>query len=119
MVGDFNATTSELCSDEKGDTRWSNYYWARNQDDKTSKTSYPTSYNNFSTTCSGFSSIYSSGTCTSGNSNIDSIAYKNFYENNKHGLKAGTFGTDFQSYGGRTYISDHWPITATLVFDYQ
>ena len=119
ITGDFNATAAELTDSEKGDTRWSNYYFARNQDGKTSKTSYPTSYNNFSTTCSGFSSIYSSGTVSGGNSNIDSIIYKNFYENGKHGLKSGTFGTDFQAYGGRTYISDHWPITATLVFDYQ
>jgi endonuclease/exonuclease/phosphatase family metal-dependent hydrolase len=119
ITGDFNATTTELCGEEKGDTRWSNYYWARNQDGKTSKTSYPTSYNNFTTTCSGFSSIYSSGTCTGGNSNIDGIVYRYFYENAKHGLKSGTFGTDFQAYGGVTYISDHWPITATLVFDYQ
>ena len=119
ITGDFNATATEVCGEEKGDTRWSNYYWARNQDGKTSKTSYPTSFNNFSTTCTGFSSIYSSGTCTGGNSNIDNIIYKNFYENSKHGLKSGTFGTDFQAYSGRTYISDHWPITATLVFDYQ
>lgn len=119
VVGDFNATASEVSGEEKGDTRWGNYYWARNVDGKTSKTSYPTSYNNFTTTCSGFSSIYSSGTVTGGNSNIDSIVYKNFYENAKHGLKSGTFGTDFQTYSGRTYISDHWPITATLVFDYQ
>ena len=119
VVGDFNATASEVCGDEKGDARWGNYYWARNEDGKTSKTSYPTSFNNFSTTCSGFSSIYSSGTVSGGNSNIDSIVYKNFYNNTKHGLKSGTFGTDFQAYGGRNYISDHWPITATLVFDYQ
>ena len=119
VVGDFNATASEMCGDEKGDPRWDNYYWARNQDGKTDKAKYPTSYNNFTTTCTGFSNIYSSGTCTGGNSNIDSIIYKNFYDNAKHGLKSGTFGTDFQSYGGRTYISDHWPITATLVFDYQ
>lgn len=119
VVGDFNATASELYSEEKGDTRWSNYYWARNVDGKTGKSSYPTSYNNFSTTCTGFSSIYSSGTCTGGNSNLDSIVYKNFYENGKHGLKAGSFGTDFNAYAGVTYISDHWPITATLVFDYQ
>jgi endonuclease/exonuclease/phosphatase family metal-dependent hydrolase len=119
VVGDFNATASEMCGDEKGDPRWDNYYWARNQDGKTDKAKYPTSYNNFTTTCTGFSSIYSSGTCTGGNSNIDSIIYKNFYNNAKHGLKSGTFGTDFQSYAERTYISDHWPITATLVFDYQ
>ena len=119
VVGDFNATASEVCGEEKGDTRWSNYYWARNVDGKTSKTAYPTSYNNFTTTCSGFSSIYSSGTVTGGHSNIDSIVYRNFYENGKHGLKSGTFGTDFQSYSGRAYISDHWPITATLIFDYQ
>ena len=119
ITGDFNATATELTGDEKGDTRWSNYFFARNVDGKTSKTSYPTSFNNFSTTCTGFSSIYSSGTCTGGNSNIDNIIFKNFYENGKHGLKSGTFGTDFQAYGGRTYISDHWPITATLVFSYQ
>lgn len=120
VMGDFNATASELCSEDKGDTRWDNYYWARNQDGKTSKTAYPTSYNNFKTTCSGFSSIYASGTCTSGNSNIDSIVYKNCYEGSgKHGLVSGSFGTDFQAYAGRTYLSDHWPITATLVFDYQ
>lgn len=119
ITGDFNATATELCGEEKGYTSWSNYYWARNEDGKGSKTSYPTSFNNFSTTCTGFSSIYSSGTCTGGNSNIDSIIYKNFYENSKHGLKAGTFGTDFQTYAGVTYISDHWPITATLVFKYQ
>ena len=119
ITGDFNATASELTDSEKGDTRWGNYYFARNQDGKTSKTSYPTSYNGFSTTCSGFSSIYSSGTVSDGNSNIDSIIYKNFYNDSKHGLKSGSFGTDFQAYSGRTYISDHWPITATLVFDYQ
>lgn len=119
ITGDFNATASEMTGEEKGDTRWNNYYFARNVDNKTSKTSYPTSYNNFTTTCTGFSTIYSSGTCINGSSNIDSIIYKNFYENSKHGLKSGTFGTDFQAYAGKTYISDHWPITATLVFDYQ
>ncbi len=119
ITADFNATATEMYSADKGDTRWSNYYWARNVDGKTSKTSYPTSYNNFTTTCTGFSSIYSSGTCTDGNSNIDSIVYKYFYENTKHGLKSGSFGTDFQPYAGVNYISDHWPITATLIFDYQ
>lgn len=119
ILGDFNATASEVCGEEKGYIGWNYYYWARNQDGKTSKTSYPTSYNNFTTTCTGFSSIYSSGTCTNGNSNIDSIIYKNFYENGKHGLKSGSFGTDYQAYAGTTYISDHWPITATLVFNYQ
>ena len=119
VVGDFNATASEICSEEKGDTRWSNYYWARNVDGKTSKTAYPTSYNDFVTTCTGFTDIYSSGTCSGGNSNIDSIIYKNFYENGKHGLVPGSFGTDFQPYADVTYISDHWPITATLIFDYQ
>lgn len=108
-----------MCGSEKGDTRWSNYYWARNVDGKTDKNKYPTSYNNFNTTCTGFSSIYSSGTCTSGNSNLDSIVYGNFYSDSKHGLKAESFGTDYQAYNGVTYISDHWPITATLVFDYQ
>lgn len=119
VVGDFNSTASEICSEEKGDTRWSNYYWARNVDGKTSKTAYPTSYNDFVTTCTGFTDIYSSGTCSGGNSNIDSIVYKNCYENGKHGLVPGSFGTDFQTYAGVTYISDHWPITATLIFDYQ
>ena len=119
ITGDFNATASEMCGNEKGYTGWDNYFFARNQDGKTSKTSYPTSYNNFTTTCTGFSSIYSSGTCTNGNSNIDSIIFKNFYENGKHGLKSGSFGTDYQAYAGTTYISDHWPITATLVFNYQ
>ena len=119
VMGDFNATASELCSAEKGDTRWSNYYWARNVDGKTSKTAYPTSYNKFSTTCTGFANIYSSGTVSGGWSNIDSIVYKNCYENGKHGLVSDSFGTDYQSYAGVTYISDHWPITATLIFDYQ
>ena len=119
VMGDFNATASEICSSDKGDTRWSNYYWARNVDGKTSKTAYPTSYNKFSTTCSGFSSIYSSGTVSGGWSNIDSIVYKNCYENGKHGLVSGSFGTDYQPYAGVTYISDHWPLTATVIFDYQ
>lgn len=119
VMGDFNATASEICSSDKGDTRWSNYYWARNVDGKTSKTAYPTSYNKFTTTCSGFSSIYSSGTVSGGYSNIDSIVFKNCYDNGKHGLVAGSFGTDYQPYSGVTYISDHWPITATLIFDYQ
>jgi hypothetical protein len=119
ITADFNATASEVCSEEKGYTGWDSYYWARNQDGKTSKTSYPTSYNNFTTTCTGFSSIYSSGTCSNGSSNIDSIVYRYFYNNAKHGLKSGSFGTDFQAYSGTTYISDHWPIVATLVFDYQ
>lgn len=119
ITADFNSTASEMCGSEKGDPRWSNYYWARNVDGKTDKSKYPTSYNNFKTTCTGFSTIYSSGTCTSGNSNLDSIVYGNFYSDSKHGLKAGSFGTDYQAYKGVTYISDHWPITATLVFDYQ
>ena len=119
VMGDFNATASELCGAERGDTRWGNYYWARNVDGKTSKTAYPTSYNKFSTTCTGFSDIYSSGTVSGGWSNIDSIVYKNCYENGKHGLVSGSFGTDYQPYSGVTYISDHWPITATLIFDYQ
>ena len=119
IVGDFNESASDCYGSEKGDTRWANYFWARNQDGKTSKTAYPTSYNGFDTTCSGFSSIYSSGTCSGNRSNLDHIVYKNFYNNARHGLKPGTFGTDYQAYAGVTYISDHWPITATLVFDYQ
>lgn len=119
ITGDFNESASDLCNPEKGDSRWSNYYFARNQDGKTSKTSYPTSYNGFDTTCSDFSSIYSSGTCSGNRSNLDHIIYRFFFNNAKHGLKAGTFGTDFQAYAGTPYISDHWPITATLVFNYQ
>jgi len=119
ITGDFNESASDLCNPEKGDSRWSNYYFARNQDGKTSKTSYPTSYNGFDTTCSVFSSIYSSGTCSGNRSNLDHIIYRFFFNNAKHGLKAGTFGTDFQAYAGTPYISDHWPITATLVFNYQ
>lgn len=119
VTGDFNESFTDLCNSEKGDARWGNYYSARNIDGKTSKTSYPTSYNGFDTTCSGFTSIYSSGTCTNPKYNIDLILYKNFYENSKHGLKAGSFGTDFNAYAGTTYISDHWPVTATLVFDFQ
>ncbi|MBQ7269598.1 MAG: endonuclease/exonuclease/phosphatase family protein [Bacteroidales bacterium] len=112
IVGDFNAATSELYSSDKGDTRLSNWYWARNQDGKTSKTDYPTSNNNFSVT-------YNGSSWSDESSNIDHIAYKYFYENAKHGLKAGSFGTDTYAYEGVTYISDHWPIYATLVFDYQ
>jgi endonuclease/exonuclease/phosphatase family metal-dependent hydrolase len=119
ITGDFNESASDLYNPEKGDSRWSNYYFARNQDGKTSKTSYPTSYNGFDTTCSNFSTIYSSGTCSGNRSNLDHIIYRYCYDNSKHGLKAGTFGTDFQAYAGTTYISDHWPITATLVFDFQ
>ena len=119
ITGDFNESYSDLKNPEKGDSRWSNYYDARSQDGKTSKTSYPVSYNNFNTTCTGFSSIYSSGTCTTSASNLDHILFRYFYNNSKHGLKAGTFGTDYRAYSGVTYISDHWPITATLVFDFQ
>lgn len=119
ITGDFNESASDLYNPEKGDSRWSNYYFARNQDSKTSKTSYPTSYNGFDTTCSGFSTIYSSGTCSGNRSNLDHIIYRYCYDNNKHGLKAGTFGTDYRAYSGISYISDHWPITATLVFDFQ
>lgn len=119
ITGDFNESATDLCNPEKGDSRWSNYFFARNQDGKTSKTSYPTSYNGFDTTCSNFSTIYSSGTCSGNRSNLDHIIYRYCYDNSKHGLKAGTFGTDYQAYAGTTYISDHWPITATLVFDFQ
>lgn len=119
ITGDFNESASDLYNPEKGDSRWSNYYFARNQDGKTSKTAYPTSYNGFDTTCSGFSTIYASGTCSGNRSNLDHIIYRYCYDNNKHGLKAGTFGTDYRAYSGVTYISDHWPITATIVFDYQ
>ena len=115
----MNESATDLCNPEKGDSRWGNYYFARNQDGKTSKDSYPTSYNGFSTSCSGSPSIYGSGTWSNGNSNIDHIIYRYCYENNKHGLKAGTFGTDYRTYSGVTFISDHWPITATLVFDFQ
>ena len=119
VFGDLNESASDLCGEEKGYTGWSNYYFARNQDGKTNKNTYPTSYNNFTTTCVDFSSIYSSGTCANPNSNIDHIIYRYFYENSKHGLKPGSFGTDFQPYAGVNYISDHWPITATLIFDFQ
>ena len=119
VVGDLNESASDICNPEKGDSRWSNYYFARNQDGKTSKTSYPTSYNGFDTSCSGFSTIYSSGTSSGNRSNLDHIFYRYCYENSKHGLKAGTFGTDYRTYSSVQYISDHWPITATLVFDYQ
>ncbi len=119
VVGDLNESATDICNPEKGDSRWSNYYFARNQDGKTSKTAYPTSYNGFDTTCSGFSTIYSSGTCIGNRSNLDHIFYRYCYNNAKHGLKAGTFGTDYRTYSGVTFISDHWPITATLVFDFQ
>ena len=119
VTGDLNESASDICNPEKGDSRWSNYYFARNQDGKTSKTSYPTSYNGFDTSCSGFSTIYSSGTCSGNRSNLDHIFYRYCYDNSKHGLKSGSFGTDYRAYSGVTYISDHWPITATLVFDYQ
>ena len=119
VVGDLNESATDICNPEKGDSRWSNYYFARNQDGKTSKTAYPTSFNGFDTTCSGFSTIYSSGTCSGNRSNLDHILYRYCYDNSKHGLKAGTFGTDYRAYSGVTYISDHWPITATLVFDFQ
>ena len=119
LVGDFNESATDLCNPEKGDSRWSNYYFARNQDGKTSKTAYPTSYNGFDTTCSGFSTIYSSGTCSGNRSSLDHIIYRYCYENAKHGLKPGSFGTDYRAYSGVTYISDHWPITATIIFDYQ
>ena len=119
VLGDLNESATDLCNPEKGDARWDNYYFARNQDGKTSKTSYPTSYNNFTTSCSGSPTIYGSGTWSNGNSNIDHIIYRYCYDNAKHGLKSGTFGTDYRAYSGVTYISDHWPITATLVFDYQ
>ncbi len=111
IVGDLNATTANLF-DDNGDSRLQDWYWSRNQDGKTSKTAYPTSCNDFKVTYSG-SSWSDNGT------NIDHIAYKNFYENSKHGLKPGSFSTDTYAYAGVTYISDHWPITATLVFDYQ
>ena len=111
IVGDLNATTTNLF-DDNGDSRLNNWYWARNQDGKTSKTAYPTSCNDFKVT-------YSGGSWSSDGTNIDHIAYKNFYNNSKHGLKAGSFDTDTYAYNGVTYISDHWPITATLVFDYQ
>ena len=119
ITGDFNATASEIYSEEKGYTAWSNYYFARNQDGKTNKSNYPTSYNGFKTTFTGYTSIYSSGTCSDSCSNLDQIIYRYFYNNLKHGLKPDSFGTDFQPYSGVTYISDHWPITSTLVFDYQ
>lgn len=119
VLGDLNESATDLCNPEKGDSRWGNYYFARNQDGKTSKDSYPTSYNGFSTSCSGSPSIYGSGTWSNGNSNIDHIIYRYCYNNAKHGLKDGTFGTDYRTYSGVTYISDHWPITATLVFDFQ
>lgn len=112
ITGDLNATTSELLGEEKGDPRLSNWYWARNQDGKTSKTAYPVSCNDFQVT-------YTAGAWTDNGSNIDHIAFKNFYENGKHGLKAGTFSTDTYAYEGITYISDHWPIQATLVFNFQ
>ncbi len=119
ITGDFNESASDICNPEKGDPRWGTYYFARNQDGKTSKTDYPTSFNGFGTTCSGFSTIYGSGTCSGSTSNLDHIIYRYYYDNSKHGLKAGSFGTDYRAYAGVTYISDHWPITATLVFDYQ
>ena len=119
ITGDFNESATDLMNPEKGDSRWSNYYFARNEDGKTSKTAYPTSFNGFDTTCSGFSTIYASGTCSGNRSNLDHIIYRYCYNNSKHGLKAGSFGTDYRAYAGVTYISDHWPVTATLVFDYQ
>ena len=119
ITGDFNESASDLCNPAKGDARWSDYYFARNQDGKTSKTSFPTSDNGFDTTCSGFTSIYSSGTCSGNRSNLDHIIYRYWYEDSKHGLQPGSFGTDFNPYAGVTYISDHWPITATLIFDFQ
>lgn len=119
VVGDLNESATDICNPEKGDSRWSNYYFARNQDGKTSKTAYPTSFNGFDTTCSGFSTIYSSGTCSGNRSNLDHIIYRYCYDNSKHGLKSGSFGTDYRAYSGVSYISDHWPITATLVFDFQ
>lgn len=111
LTGDLNESKSDICGEEKGDTRWNDYYWARNKDGKTDKYSYPTSYNDFDTT-------YDGTTTTNPHSNLDHIAYRFFYANAKNGLKAGSFDTVYQSFAGVTYISDHWPITATLVFDY-
>lgn len=111
ITGDLNATTANLW-DDNGDSRLNNWYWARNQDGKTSKTAYPTS-------CNDFKVKYSNGAWSDNGTNIDHIAFKYFYENSKHGLKAGSFSTDTYAYEGVTYISDHWPITATLVFNYQ
>ena len=119
VTGDLNEAASVIMGEEKGYIGWTNYYFARNVDGKTSKTDYPVSYNNFVEGCAGFSSIYSSGTVSNGGSNLDHIIYRYCYENSKHGLVPGSFGTDFQPYAGVTYISDHWPITATLIFDYQ
>ena len=108
-----------MMGEEKGYTGWGDYYFARNVDGKTSKTAYPVSYNNFTEGCAGFSSIYGSGTVSGGGSNLDHIIYRYCYEDAKHGLVPGSFGTDFRPYAGVTYISDHWPVTATLIFDYQ
>lgn len=108
VYGDFNGSTTDLwgycpaCQ-----TGW---YWARNQDGKTSKDDYPTSLNNFKAWPD-----YKG-------SNVDHIAYKYFYDGSaggKHGLVAGSFETFNQSWAGVGFISDHWPIKATLVFDFQ
>ena len=45
-----------------------------------------------------------------GRSNIDHIAYKNFY-------KIKEFDTDIKTYHSVPYISDHYPIIATLLFN--
>lgn len=119
VTGDFNESASDMMGEEKGYTGWGDYYFARNVDGKTSKTAYPVSYNNFTEGCAGFSSIYGSGTVSGGGSNLDHIIYRYCYEDAKHGLVPGSFGTDFRPYAGVTYISDHWPVTATLIFDYQ
>lgn len=120
IYGDFNGSTTDIwgyCEASK--TGW---YWARNQDGKTDKSSYPTSLNDFK-----------SWPAHSG-SNVDHIAYKNFYEDltgGKHGMVKGSFttyiGNNNADLGytcpwkstGVEFISDHWPIAATFVFDYQ
>jgi endonuclease/exonuclease/phosphatase family metal-dependent hydrolase len=114
IMGDFNCSASDMYNDN--DPRTANWFWARNQDGKTDKNTYPTSYNGFVTTYDAANKV-----TTSPKSNIDHIAYKYFHVSagNKNGMVTGSFETETSTWAGVQYISDHWPICARFVFDFQ
>lgn len=96
ICGDFNMTTTGSCLESFKNTnlmQFARNVWNKEWDDAHK------SYNAWAGAGSAVS-------------NIDHIMYKSFY-------KLDGFSTNISSYNGVQFMSDHYPISATLEFNYQ
>lgn len=94
ICGDFNMTTTGSCLQtfyNKGYMKFARNVWNKEWDDAHK------SYNAWG---------------GSGRSNIDHIIYKGFES-------LQNFATDISAYNGVTYISDHYPVSATFGYSYE